>query len=255
MVSRAPIGQGYGLTETCAGGTFSEFDDTSVGRVGAPLPCSFVKVVDWPEGGYLTTDSPMPRGEIVIGGPNVTLGYFKNDGKTKEVYKVDERGMRWFYTGDIGQFHADGCLEIVDRKKDIVKLQHGEYVSLGKVEAALVVSLYVDNLMIHADPFHSYCVALVVASQHAVEEWASKKGVSFSDFAELCEREETIKEVHSSLVKAAKEARLEKFEIPAKIRLLSNPWTPESGLVTAALKLKRDIIRKTFSEELSKLYA
>ncbi|XP_010063969.2 long chain acyl-CoA synthetase 9, chloroplastic [Eucalyptus grandis] len=251
----APIGQGYGLTETCAGGTFSEFDDTSVGRVGAPLPCSFVKVVDWPEGGYLTTDSPMPRGEIVIGGPNVTLGYFKNDGKTKEVYKVDERGMRWFYTGDIGQFHADGCLEIVDRKKDIVKLQHGEYVSLGKVEAALVVSLYVDNLMIHADPFHSYCVAIVVASQHAVEEWASKKGVSFSDFAELCEREETIKEVHSSLVKAAKEARLEKFEIPAKIRLLPNPWTPESGLVTAALKLKRDMIRKTFSEELSKLYA
>lgn len=49
------------------------------------------------------------------------------------VKKVDERGIRWFYTGDIGQFHSDGCLEIIDRKKDIVKLQHGEYVSLGKV--------------------------------------------------------------------------------------------------------------------------
>lgn len=47
--------------------------------------------------------------------------------------KVDEKGMRWFYTGDVGQVHADGCLEIIDRKKDIVKLQHGEYVSLGKV--------------------------------------------------------------------------------------------------------------------------
>lgn len=47
--------------------------------------------------------------------------------------QVDERGMRWFYTGDIGRFHLDGCLEIIDRKKDIVKLQHGEYVSLGKV--------------------------------------------------------------------------------------------------------------------------
>ena len=47
--------------------------------------------------------------------------------------QVDEKGMRWFYTGDIGQFHPDGCLEIIDRKKDIVKLQHGEYVSLGKV--------------------------------------------------------------------------------------------------------------------------
>nr|KJB64463.1 hypothetical protein B456_010G050200 [Gossypium raimondii] len=128
----APIGQGYGLTETCAGATFSEVDDTSIGRVGSPLPCSFVKLVDWPEGGYLISDSPMPRGEIVVGGPSVTLGYFKNEEKTKEVYKVDERGMRWFYTGDVGQFHADGCLEIIDRKKDIVKLQHGEYVSLGK---------------------------------------------------------------------------------------------------------------------------
>lgn len=53
--------------------------------------------------------------------------------------KVDERGMRWFYTGDIGQFHSDGCLEIIDRKKDIVKLQHGEYVSLGKVFILLSV--------------------------------------------------------------------------------------------------------------------
>ncbi|KAL0351489.1 UNVERIFIED_CONTAM: Long chain acyl-CoA synthetase 9, chloroplastic [Sesamum calycinum] len=235
----APIGQGYGLTETCAGGTFSEYDDTSVGRVGAPLPCSIIKA----------------RGEIVIGGPNVTLGYFKNDDKTKEVYKVDERGTRWFYSGDIGQFHADGCLEIIDRKKDIVKLQHGEYVSLGKVEAALIVSPYVDNIMLHADSFHSYCVALVVGSQASLEAWASKQGITYSDFADLCGKEETLKEVSTSLLKAAKAAKLEKFEIPAKIKLLSEPWTPESGLVTAALKLKREVIRKTFSDDLAKLYS
>lgn len=251
----APIGQGYGLTETCAGGTFSEYDDPSVGRVGAPLPCSVVKLVDWPEGGYLISDSPKPRGEIVIGGPNVTVGYFKNDEKTKEVYKVDERGVRWFYTGDIGQFHADGCLEIIDRKKDIVKLQHGEYVSLGKVETALVVSPYVENIMVHANSFHSYCVALVVASQHTLEAWASKQGIQYSDFADLCQKQEALKEVSSSLLKEAKAARLEKFEIPAKIKLLSEPWTPESGLVTAALKLKREVIRKTFSDDLSKLYS
>ncbi|KAL3592429.1 hypothetical protein D5086_011069 [Populus alba] len=250
----APICQGYGLTETCAGGTFSEFDDPSVGRVGNPVPCSYIKLIDWPEGGYLISNSPMPRGEIVIGGPNVTLGYFKNEAKTKEEYKVDERGMRWFYTGDIGQFHADGCLEIIDRKKDIVKLQHGEYISLGKVEAALVVSPYVENIMLHADPFHSYCVALVVAAQPALEEWASKKGIAFTDFAELCEKEETIKELQASLLKAAKAARLEKLEIPTKIKLLPDPWTPETGLVTAALKLKREAVRKAFFEELSKLY-
>ncbi|XP_072981743.1 long chain acyl-CoA synthetase 9, chloroplastic [Typha angustifolia] len=251
----APIGQGYGLTETCAGGSFSEYDDTSVGRVGAPLSCSYVKLIDWPEGGYLITDLPMPRGEIIIGGPNVTAGYFKNEEKTNESYKVDERGMRWFYTGDIGRFHPDGCLEIIDRKKDIVKLQHGEYVSLGKVEAALSVSPYVDNIMVHADPFHSYCVALVVAAHSAIENWASNQGITYSNFSELCQRQDTVKEVLGSLQKAAKEARLQKFEIPAKIILLPEPWTPESGLVTAALKLKREVIRKAFADDLASLYA
>ncbi|KAJ3671432.1 hypothetical protein LUZ60_007511 [Juncus effusus] len=250
----APIGQGYGLTETCAGGSFSEHDDSSVGRVGAPLPCAFVKLIDWAEGGYLITDKPMPRGEIVIGGPCVTLGYFKNEDKTNEVYKTDEKGMRWFYTGDIGQFHSDGCLEIIDRKKDIVKLQHGEYVSLGKVEAALSVSPYVDNIMVHADPFHSYCVALVVAAHPALQNWAQNKGIQFTDFADLCKNPETVKEVQSSLVKAAKDAKLEKFEIPAKIELLHETWTLETGLVTAALKLKREVIRKAFAETLANLY-
>ncbi|GAA0146075.1 ligase [Lithospermum erythrorhizon] len=251
----APIGQGYGLTETCAGGTFSEYDDTSVGRVGAPLPCSFIKLIDWPEGGYLTSDSPKPRGEIVVGGPNVTVGYFKNEEKTKEVYKVDESGIRWFFTGDIGQFHSDGCLEIIDRKKDIVKLQHGEYVSLGKVEATLIVSPYVDNIMLHADPFHSYCVALVVATQASLEEWASRNEIKHDTFSELCEKEQTLKEVYGSLIKAAKEASLEKFEIPTKIKLVSEAWTPESGLVTAALKIKREVIKKAFSQDLDKLYS
>jgi long-chain acyl-CoA synthetase len=128
----APIGQGYGLTETCAGATFSEWDDKSVGRVGPPVPSSYIKLINWEEGNYKVTDNP-PRGEIVVGGPSVTLGYFKNQEKTDEVFKVDERDLRWFYTGDIGQFHEDGCIEIIDRKKDIVKLQAGEYVSLGKV--------------------------------------------------------------------------------------------------------------------------
>ncbi|PAN41433.1 hypothetical protein GQ55_8G041900 [Panicum hallii var. hallii] len=250
----APISQGYGLTETCAGGTFSEYDETSVGRVGPPLPCSYIKLIDWAEGGYLTTDSPMPRGEIVIGGPNVTKGYFKNEAKTNEVYKDDERGMRWFYSGDIGRLHPDGCIEIIDRKKDIVKLQHGEYVSLGKVEAALSVCPYVDQIMVHADPFHSYCVALLVAAHSELKGWASKQGITYSDFADLCQKQETVKEVLQSLAKAAKQARLEKFEIPAKIKLVPEPWTPESGLVTAALKLKREIIKKAYEKNLAQLY-
>nr|DAD23866.1 TPA_asm: hypothetical protein HUJ06_025329 [Nelumbo nucifera] len=199
----APIGQGYGLTETCAGAAFSESDDMTVGRVGPPLPCCYIKLVSWEEGGYTISDKPMPRGEIVVGGPSITLGYFKNDDKTKEVYKVDEKGLRWFYTGDIGQFHPDGCLEIIDRKKDIVKLQHGEYVSLGKVEAALISSNYVENIMVHADPFHSYCVALVVPPQKVIENWAQSAGIEYKDFPDLCLKEETVREVQQSLSKVS----------------------------------------------------
>lgn len=69
-------------------------------------------------------------------------------------WKVDERGMRWFYTGDIGQFHADGCLEIIDRKKDIVKLQHGEYVSLGKVWISLREKPSHFNFNLPGEPNH-----------------------------------------------------------------------------------------------------
>ncbi|KAL0405142.1 UNVERIFIED_CONTAM: Long chain acyl-CoA synthetase 8 [Sesamum latifolium] len=250
----APIGQGYGLTETCAGAAFSEWDDTSVGRVGPPLPCCYIKLVSWEEGGYTISDKPMPRGEVVVGGASVTAGYFSNDAKTAEVYKVDEKGMRWFYTGDIGRFHPDGCLEIIDRKKDIVKLQHGEYISLGKVEAALVLSKYVDNIMVYADPYHNFCVALVVPARQALEGWANESGIKCSDFPELCEKAEAVNEVQQSLLKEAKAAKLDKFEIPAKIKLLPDPWTPESGLVTAALKLKREQIKAKFKDELDKLY-
>ncbi|GJR98162.1 long chain acyl-CoA synthetase 8 [Tanacetum coccineum] len=251
----APIGQGYGLTETCAGAAFSEADDNSVGRVGPPLPCAYIKLVSWDEGGYLTSDKPMPRGEVVVGGYSVTAGYFNNEEKTNEVYKVDESGMRWFYTGDIGRFHPDGCLEIIDRKKDIVKLQHGEYISLGKVEAALASSKYVENVMLHADPFHAYCVALVVPARQVLEQWAQSAGISFNDFADLCGKKETVSEVQQSLARAAKDAKLDKFETPAKIKLMADPWTPESGLVTAAFKLKREQLKAKFKDDLQQLYA
>ncbi|KAB1209104.1 Long chain acyl-CoA synthetase 8 [Morella rubra] len=251
----APIGQAYGLTETFAGGAFSDADDLTVGRVGPPLPCCYIKLVSWEEGGYRTTDKPMPRGEIVVGGFSVTAGYFNNQEKTNESYKVDDRGMRWFYTGDIGQFHPDGCLEIIDRKKDIVKLQHGEYISLGKVEAALAASSYVENVMVYADPFNNYCVALVVPSHQVLEKWAQEAGISYKDFSELCDKVEAVSEVQQSLTKVGKAAKLDKFEIPAKIRLLPEPWTPESGLVTAALKIKREQLKAMFKDELQKLYA
>ncbi|OMO91804.1 AMP-dependent synthetase/ligase [Corchorus olitorius] len=110
-----------------------EWGDTNLSRVGPPLSCCYIKLVSWEEGGYTISEKPMPRGEVVVGGLGVTMGYFNNDMETMKVYKVDEGGMHWFYTGDIGQFHPDGCLEIIDKK--VLKFRitvFPEYSSAGK---------------------------------------------------------------------------------------------------------------------------
>ena len=81
--------------------------------------------------------------------------------KTKEDFYVED-GRRWFRSGDIGQLMPEGTLKIIDRKKDLVKLQFGEYVSLGKVEAVLKTCPIVENVCIYGEATKSYCVALVV---------------------------------------------------------------------------------------------
>lgn len=68
-------------------------------------------------GGYRSTDKPHPRGEILVGGPNVTMGYYKNEAKNQEDFFADENGQRWFCTGDIGEFHQDGCLKIIGEER------------------------------------------------------------------------------------------------------------------------------------------
>lgn len=127
--------QGYGATETTAITSLMDLFDRSEGRSGAPLFGCKVRLVDWEEGGYRATDKPRPRGEIVVGGPPITAGYFKQEDITKEVFEEDKDGIRWFYSGDIGEFYPDGTIKIIDRKKDLLKLQFGEYVSLGKVSS------------------------------------------------------------------------------------------------------------------------
>lgn len=124
--------QGYGATETTAVATLMDLFDWSEGCTGSPVFGTKVRLVDWEEGGYRPTDKPLPRGEVVVGGPSITAGYYKQEDVTAEAFRVED-GVRWFYTGDIGEFYPDGKLKIIDRKKDLLKLAFGEYVSLGKV--------------------------------------------------------------------------------------------------------------------------
>ncbi|TGZ52049.1 hypothetical protein CRM22_010706 [Opisthorchis felineus] len=173
----APIIQGYGLTETSASGTLMECGDLRCNHVGAPTPAVQIKLRPWPEGGYSPHDKPSPRGEILIAGGPVSNGYFKQPELTARDFYKDEDGIRWFCTGDIGLMHTDGCLSIIDRKKDLVKLQAGEYVSLSKVELALAQSVYVEQVCVYADASQHYTICFVSPKYTALMELASSLGL------------------------------------------------------------------------------
>uniref|UniRef100_A0A8C2J0R3 long-chain-fatty-acid--CoA ligase n=1 Tax=Cyprinus carpio TaxID=7962 RepID=A0A8C2J0R3_CYPCA len=248
-----PVGQGYGLTETCGAGTISQLWDYSTGRVGAPLVCCEIQLKDWIEGGYRSTDRPCPRGEILVGGPNVTMGYYKNKQKNSEDFFMDEKGQQWFCTGDIGEFHGDGCLKIIDRKKDLVKLQAGEYVSLGKVEAVLKNCPLVDNICAYANSDESYVIGFVVPNQKQLLALAERKRVR-GLWEELCNNPVIEEEVLRVITETALTAQLERFEIPWKIRLSVEPWNPENGLVTDAFKLKRKELKSHYQNDIERMY-
>ncbi|XP_061089599.1 long-chain-fatty-acid--CoA ligase 4 isoform X1 [Conger conger] len=248
-----PVGQGYGLTETCGAGTITTVADHSTGRVGAPLICCEIKLRDWAEGGYTKHDKPHPRGEILIGGPNVTMGYYRSDGSNNEDFFTDEAGQRWFCTGDVGEIHPDGCLQIVDRKKDLVKLQAGEYVSLGKVESALKNCTLVDNICAYANSDQNYVISLVVPNQKKLTALANQKGID-GTWDEICNNPIMEKEVLKEITAVAKSIKLQRFEIPVKVSLSPEPWTPETGLVTDAFKLKRKELKNHYLHDIERMY-
>lgn len=246
--------QGYGLTESCACATIMDSGDLSTGASGPPLQGVKVRLVNWEEGGYRVTDTPLPRGEIILGGGNIATGYYKMEDKTKEDFFTDSEGTRWFRTGDIGRIETDGKLTIVDRKKDLVKLQLGEYISLGKVESELKTCPIVDNCCIYGDGMQNYVVALIVPDKARLEALAEKLGVQGLSFEELCKNKDVTGAVLRELHTHGKRVGLQKFELPGAVTLVDDLWTPESGLVTAAFKLKRKPITEHYQKDLKRMY-
>ncbi|XP_047361763.1 long-chain-fatty-acid--CoA ligase 4 isoform X1 [Vespa velutina] len=248
------VTQGYGLTETCSCATVMDTYDRSIGRAGAPTTACDIRLENWEEAGYRVTNLPNPRGEIVIGGDNVSVGYYKLSEKTKEDF-FQENGRQWFRTGDIGEFHPDGSMEIIDRKKDLIKLQLGEYVSLGKVEAELKTCPVVENICVYGDGSKVYTVALVVPNHHILEEIASNIGITGKTFEELCDDPLVERAVLQELIEHSKKCQLQKFEIPGAVKLCPEQWSPDMGLVTAAFKLKRKAVQERYQHEINRMYA
>jgi long-subunit acyl-CoA synthetase (AMP-forming) len=261
------VRQGYGLTETCAATCIANAADNMTLNVGPPQESACIKLRDWEEGGYKNEDLNnkdigMRRGEVLIGGPTVTSGYLVDEANPdpdivakneSEFTTID--GIRYFCTGDIGQFTPTGNLQIIDRKKDLVKLQMGEYVALSKVENVLKSSKYTALPMAYALSTMSYVIALICPNKKPLLDLAASVGVTDTeDFDALCRNEKVIAGVLADVKAEAKKSKLSKHETPTKVILISELWTPENEMLTAVQKLKRKEIVNKHKAEIDSVY-
>jgi len=181
----------------------------------------------------------------------VAMGYYENREKTLEEF-YEEDDTRWFRSGDIGEVDEDGVFRIIDRKKDLVKLQGGEYVSYGKVESVLKTHGMVENICLYADPNEDFTVAIIVPNVSNINETldADVTGENCNENAEVKSK------VVDALGKFGLKNGLEKFELPKKVHLDAGfEWTPESGLVTAAFKIRRRNVYEKYEAEIDQMYS
>jgi long-chain acyl-CoA synthetase len=264
VVFCCPLIQGYALTETCVGGCFQALDDVRCGVVGPPVPCVEIMLQSEPDfkdsAGlpYLYTDTVGSNGETVIGrgeicmrGPSISTGYYKLPDKTKEDY--DAEGF--FHTGDIGQFTADGVIQIIDRKKNIVKLKGGEYVAVENMENAFSQSPFVQMVCVLANGDLDRPLAIVNADRFHLKKWASDKNSSYNSLEDLASKKETREAVIASMKVSGKEAKLTALENGIKdCCLITNmEWGPGNGM-TASRKLDRAKILSMHAAEINAMY-
>lgn len=241
--------QGYGLTETSGPSSVQELDDFVRGSVGAPIPCSRIKLVDVPDMGYLHSNNP-PRGEIWIGGANICKGYYKNPEETAKVF-VDG----WFRTGDVGEWTPEGTLRIIDRIKNLIKPPHGEYVALENIESRYRNCPYVEHVCAYVDSEHNQVVAIISPNRLSVETWAQQNNAGTSDLGVLCAKPELNAVVLKSLQAVARQHKLKSHEMIRAIYLCPDEWTPENDMLTAAQKLKRNNVVKAYRKQIDDMYA
>ena len=175
--------QGYGLTESYAVASFQVRGDFSTGNIGAPAASCEVCLESAPDLEYLVTDKPRPRGELLLRGPAIFREYYKNETETTKALEADG----WFHTGDIAEIDELGRIKIIDRKKNVLKLSQGEYISPERIENVYMGS---SNLVamayVHGDPSQSTLVGIFGVDPVTFAPFASKilkKPVAADDLA------------------------------------------------------------------------
>lgn len=227
-----PTFEGYGLTETSPAVTLNSFQQIRFGSVGRPLEQTEAK---------LAAD-----GELLLKGPQVMQGYYRNSEATADVLKDG-----WLSTGDIARIDDEGYLYIVDRKKEIIVTAGGKNIAPHPIENELKLDKYISQAFVFGDR-RPYLVALVTPNLERLLEFAHHENLNYFDLDDLVTNDK-VHELFKERI-AVVNAKLPPYETIKKFVILPREFSVEGGELTPTLKLKRKVILEKYREKIDSLY-
>ena len=230
-----PVMEGYGLTETSPVVSVNDMRNGGfrIGTVGKPIRETEVKIAH--------------DGEILIKGPQVMQGYYKDPDLTADVLKDG-----YFHTGDIGEIDADGFLKITDRKKEMFKTSGGKYVAPQIIENAFKQSRFIEQVMVVGEG-EKMPAALIQPNYEFVHDWNERKGKGLPDDpALLATNEKLIKRIQKEVDHYNE--RFGKWEQVKKFELTPDIWSIDEGHLTPTMKMKRKVIKEKYIHLYNKMY-
>jgi len=223
----------YGQTENCGLATAMPADRMRLGTVGVARPDTQVRL--------------SPDGEILLKGPHVFLGYYKNPTRTAETV-VDG----WLHTGDVGEIDADGFVRITDRMKDIIITAGGKNVTPSEIENQLKFSPYITDAVVIGDQ-RKFLSCLIMLDPDTVAQFAQERSVPFTNFASLCRAKEIQDLIQGEIERVNKQvARVEGIK---RFHLIEQILTPEDDELTPTMKLKRSLVNRKYKDVIDSMYA
>jgi long-chain acyl-CoA synthetase len=222
----------YGQTENCGLATAMPADRIKLGMVGVARPGTEVRIA--------------PDGEILLRGPHVFLGYYKNPEKTAETI-VDG----WLHTGDVGQLDEDGFLRVTDRMKDIIITAGGKNITPSEIENQLKFSPYISDAVVIGDR-RKFLSCLIMIDHESVAQFAQERNVPFTNFASLCRAREVQDLIGEEVERVNK--HLARVETVKTFRLIEQLLTPEDEELTPTMKLKRALVNVKYRQVIDDMY-
>ncbi|KAG5511888.1 hypothetical protein JKF63_07713 [Porcisia hertigi] len=244
------IVQGWGMTETACCGGIQRTGNLEYNSVGQVVKTEELQLLDTEY--FKHTDQPEGRGEVLLRGPFLFKGYYKQPEQTKEV--LDKDG--WFHTGDVAAMTPNGTVRIIGRVKALAKNSNGEYLALETLESIYGTNeVAVPNgVCVLVNPHRSYITLLAITTEKLVRAFMQKHNIVGGHYPTILEDVEFLKKALASFQKTGRDANRCSFEIVQGLKLLDEEWTPENDMLTAAMKLKRRSIDAKYGDVINGLF-